>query len=118
MRERDPGSAPAINDRVPFVFIVTPNKKAIQADRVEHPDHLEAQGAVIDYGHYITNQLQEPLKQLFTLVVEQIPGARRVPKEGREKEVMRLMFQPALDALKRRDGGMRDMTSYFGAVGI
>jgi hypothetical protein len=30
---------------------------------------------------------------------------------------MRLMFQPALDALKRA-GGMRDMTSHFGAVGI
>jgi hypothetical protein len=41
-----------------------------------------------------------------------------VPKEGREKEVMRLMFQPALDILKRREGGMRDMTSFFGAVGM
>lgn len=116
MRERDPGSAPAINDRVPYVFTVHPDKKAIQAERVEHPDHLEAQGAVIDYGHYITNQIMEPVKQLFALVVDMIPGARRVPKEGREKEVLRVMFQPALDAVKRRNGGMRDMSSYFAFV--
>jgi hypothetical protein len=33
MRERDPGSAPQINDRVQYAFVVTDNPKALQADR-------------------------------------------------------------------------------------
>jgi DNA polymerase elongation subunit (family B) len=35
MRERDPGSAPQINDRVQYAFVVTDNPKALQADRVK-----------------------------------------------------------------------------------
>jgi hypothetical protein len=31
MRERDPGSAPQINDRVQYAFVVTDNPKALQA---------------------------------------------------------------------------------------
>jgi hypothetical protein len=134
MRERDPGSAPAINDRVPYVFVVSDNKKAIQAERVEHPDHVQEQGCKIDYGHYITNQIMEPVKQLFALVVEQLPGVRvsslasgaqisgavademRGVKEQkkREKEVERLLFQPALDELARRGENMLDISSFFG----
>jgi cation transport regulator ChaB len=40
-------------------------------------------------------------------------SARRA-QEGREKGGHAPhAFQPALDALKRRDGGMRDMTSHW-----
>jgi hypothetical protein len=52
---------------------------------------------VIDYSHYTTSS--GPLKQLFARG-GQDPGRARCPG-GREREVMRLMFQPALDILKR-----------------
>jgi DNA polymerase delta subunit 1 len=41
MRERDPGSAPQINDRVQYAFVVTDNPKALQADRVEDPKFIQ-----------------------------------------------------------------------------
>jgi hypothetical protein len=41
MRERDPGSAPQINDRVQYAFVVTDNPKALQADRVEDPKFIK-----------------------------------------------------------------------------
>ena len=43
MAERDPGSAPAVGDRVPYVYVLpAPGEErgALQGDRIEHPDHL------------------------------------------------------------------------------
>jgi DNA polymerase delta subunit 1 len=127
MRDRDPGSAPSINDRVPYAFVVTANPKAIQADRVEDPAHIRDNGLTLDYGHYITNQIMEPVKQLFALVVHELPGARMaslIParageeaqakaQKAREDEVTRLLFKEALDTISRSSQGMQDMRSFF-----
>jgi DNA polymerase delta subunit 1 len=127
MRERDPGSAPSINDRVPYVFVVTDHPRALQADRVEDPAYIAEHDLRIDYAHYITNQIMEPVKQLFALVVDQLPGCRRaslMPRDGsdaarrdaqknREREVVRLLFQPSLDTVGRQAAGMQDMRTFF-----
>lgn len=83
MRARDPGSAPQVNDRVPYVYVQTPRApkgaKLLQGDRIEHPDYVRAnpRKVKVDYTFYITNQCMLPVCQLLALVVEQVPGCRK-----------------------------------------
>jgi DNA polymerase elongation subunit (family B) len=72
MGKRDPGNKPSIGDRIPFVFIENPDKKALQGDRIETPDYIIANKLKINYSHYITNQIMKPLQQLFALVLEKM----------------------------------------------
>jgi DNA polymerase elongation subunit (family B) len=72
MGKRDPGNKPKPGDRIKYVYIVNPDKKALQGDKIETPDFIVQNKIPIDYTHYITNQLMKPLQQLFGLAVEQI----------------------------------------------
>jgi len=69
---RDPGNKPTSGDRIPFVYIVNPNKKALQGDKIETPTYIRENNIQIDYSFYITNQIMKPLLQLFGLVLEDI----------------------------------------------
>jgi DNA polymerase elongation subunit (family B) len=131
MRKRDPGSAPQVNDRIPFVYIVTKppprGTKVLQGDKIEHPVFIEENKLEIDYGFYITNQIMNPVVQLYALVLDQIKGYRKpagyyeqmeqsfitkdnlTPKKAREKvqrlkekEVEELLFKPYLLKLENK----------------
>jgi DNA polymerase elongation subunit (family B) len=69
---RDPGNKPGPGDRIPFVYINTTNKKALQGDKIETPTYIKEQGLKIDYSFYITNQIMKPVQQVFALVLEKI----------------------------------------------
>ena len=69
---RDPGNKPSSGDRIPFVYIHTNNKKALQGDKIETPNYIKENKLSIDYSFYITNQIMKPLLQLFSLVLEDI----------------------------------------------
>ena len=100
MKERDPGSAPASNDRVPYVYINVKEKKGVkllQGDRVEHPDFIRENNLKINYKFYITNQLMKPIMQIFELCLKK-------PDEP---------FLDALNRLERENSGVRDISSYF-----
>ena len=124
MGKRDPGNKPGSGDRIPFVYIKTDNKKALQGERVEHPDYIKENNIPIDYGFYITNQIMKPLVQVFTLVLDQIPEFKKrkealydkletlketldeekyAKKETqlKEKEVKAIIFDYYLDLLKK-----------------
>ena len=45
----------------------------LQGDRIEHPDYVRKMKLKPDYTHYITNQLQKPIQQIYGLVLDQIP---------------------------------------------
>ena len=77
MGQRDPGNKPSVGDRVPYVYIHNPDKKALQGDRVEHPVYMKQNGIKPNYAFYITNQIMKPVQQLFALVLEDIPGFKR-----------------------------------------
>jgi len=70
--KRDPGNKPKPGDRIKYVYIITPEKKSLQGDKIETPDYIIQNKIQIDYNHYITNQLMKPLQQLFGLAVDQI----------------------------------------------
>jgi DNA polymerase elongation subunit (family B) len=69
---RDPGNKPSSGDRIPFVYIVHKNKKALQGEKIETPTFIKETGLQIDYSFYISNQIMKPLLQLFSLVLEDI----------------------------------------------
>jgi DNA polymerase elongation subunit (family B) len=69
---REPGNKPTSGDRVPFVYIVNSNKKALQGEKIETPTFIRDNKLQIDYSFYITNQIMKPLLQLFGLVLNDI----------------------------------------------
>jgi len=77
MGKRDPGNKPSIGDRIPFVYIQNPDKKALQGERIEHPDYIVANKIKPNYAFYITNQIMKPIQQVFALVLENIPSYKR-----------------------------------------
>jgi hypothetical protein len=73
MTARDAGNAPNVGDRLKFVHIQTPDKK-LQGDKIEHIDYVRTKKLQIDTGYYITNQIQNPVAQLFALCIAQVDG--------------------------------------------
>ena len=77
MGKRDPGNKPSNGDRIPFVYIQNPDKKALQGERIETPDYILANKIKPNYAFYITNQIMKPIQQVFALVLESIPSYKR-----------------------------------------
>lgn len=61
-------------DRIAFVYIVHPDKKTLQGNKIEIPEYILANPDTcqIDYQHYITNQIMKPVCQLFTLMYDDL----------------------------------------------
>jgi DNA polymerase elongation subunit (family B) len=98
MGKRDPGNKPKPGDRIKYVYIVNPDKKALQGDKIETPDFIIQNKVPIDYTHYITNQLMKPLQQLFGLAVEQI-------WELQKKSQLIRAFKKEMIVLEKEYGG-------------
>lgn len=71
--QRDPGNKPQINDRIPYVYINVPGAK-LQGDKVENPEYIVENKLTPDYLHYITNQIMNPVLQLYALCLEELPN--------------------------------------------
>lgn len=69
MFERDPGSAPRMNERVPFMFITHPNKKAKMYEKVEDPGYAKEHNLYPDLLYYLENQLKNPLSQFYGCLI-------------------------------------------------
>ena len=111
--KRDPGNKPSVGDRVAFVYIENPDKKALQGDRIETPEFIRANSSVkINYSFYITNQLMKPLQQVFALVLEQLPGFKK--KKGYtlrvwHKELADLKTKyPGEEQYKKKEDNLRN----------
>ena len=137
MGARDPGNKPGAGDRIPFVYIQTAKKAALQGERIEHPTFIKENRLRPDYEFYITNQLMKPLLQVFSLVLEDIPAFRRRLPEFRNKlsvlrqtceseeayekketklrndNVERLIFADILREIKNKRQGNVSIASYF-----
>ena len=66
--KRDPGNKPDVNDRVPWVYVITKGKVELQGDRVEDPGYVIKNKLEIDYLFYITNQIMKPSLQFLELI--------------------------------------------------
>jgi DNA polymerase elongation subunit (family B) len=72
---RDPGNKPKPNDRIAYIYFDATRTRDCkrQGDRIETPEFMREKGLQPDYKHYITNQIQKPLTQLFRLFWTQVP---------------------------------------------
>jgi DNA polymerase delta subunit 1 len=118
MAKRDPGNAPASGDRIPYVFIIAPvgqEASRIQGDRVEHPAFVkESSGRLkLDAKYYIEHQLMNPLAQLFSLCVTQMPGYSAATHGAMDAEsaASDILFHAALAACGR--AGVRAFAERF-----
>ncbi len=105
MGERNPGNKPQVNDRIPFLYIKTDaikGKKLLQSDKIEHPDYIREKSIPVDYMFYVTNQIMNPVTQIFECVykdkAEQIVFGDLLRTEKNKKEkIMEItsFFKPA-----------------------
>ena len=76
MEERDPGNKPQVGDRLAYLYVAERKGEKKQGDKIEHVDYARQKGLKPDVEFYITNQLQNPIAQLFALALEQLEGYR------------------------------------------
>lgn len=68
MKKRDPGSAPQVGDRVPYV-IIQAAKGAPAYEKSEDPVYVLENNLPIDTEYYLTNQLSNPLTRIFEPII-------------------------------------------------
>lgn len=90
MESRDPGTAPKVGDRLQFVFVAENKYKGKQGERIEEVGYVKSKGLTPDTSFYITNQIQNPVAQLFALCIDRLEGyvAPRRPSYTTLKEQM------------------------------
>ena len=110
--ERDPGNKPSSGDRIPYVYIVNPNKKALQGEKIETPSYILENKIKIDYSFYITNQIMKPVQQVFALVLEKIwINMKKIPKVKRFRQEIETLrkntpkekFEAKVEQLKNKE---------------
>jgi DNA polymerase elongation subunit (family B) len=141
MGKRDSGNKPGNGDRIPYVYIENPDRKALQGERIETPDFILKNKLKINYAFYITNQIMKPLQQVFALVLEQMKDFRK--KKGhtlqawfkelkelkkdypdleqykdkeeslRNKEVKALLFDAYIRKTNNTNKGAREITEFY-----
>jgi len=74
MAERDPGTAPKVGDRVQYVYVAENKEASKQGDRIENVEYVRSHNLKPDTHLYITNQIQNPVAQLFALCIDQLDG--------------------------------------------
>ena len=94
---------PSIGDRIAYIFIENPDKKALQGERIETPDFIISNKLKINYSHYITNQIMKPIQQLFALVLEKLSAFKK--RKGHTLRVWK-------DELKKLKDEYPDETQY------
>jgi DNA polymerase elongation subunit (family B) len=72
MGERDFGTKPKPGDRMKYAFIETKIKGGLQGEKIETPEFIVKNKLKLDYYHYITNQLMNPILQLLGLVIADV----------------------------------------------
>jgi DNA polymerase elongation subunit (family B) len=109
MAARDPGTAPKVGDRLQFVFVAENKEKGKQGERIEEVGYVRTKKLTPDASFYITNQIQNPVAQLFALCIDQLDGyvAPRRPSWGTLMEQMMEKYndeeQAMLGVLARKE---------------
>jgi len=144
---REPGNKPTSGDRVPYVYFVNKQEKKgikmLQGDKIESPAFITDNNLPINYGFYISNQIMNPLLQLFGLVLEEMWQLSKIRQLGKvatfkrqvesikseltdptkidakinklkDKEVKLLLFQKYLTKMDNIRDGNQEIDVFFG----
>ena len=139
--EREPGNKPKPGDRIKYAFIENKNEKLL-GNRIETPEYIKEHKLAIDYHYYITNQLMNPLLQLFSLALDKVYQYKNkkhtlqsyldkmfddcdqdleLYMKKREKycssEVKQLLFDPFLTEIYNTQNGIQTLFQFYKRTG-
>ena len=77
MEERDAGNKPQVGDRLSYIYVANRKDEKKQGDKIEHVDYVREKKLKPDVEFYITNQIQNPVAQLFALAIEDLDGYKK-----------------------------------------
>ena len=132
---REPGNKPASGDRIPYIYIQTTGKK-LQGEKIETPSFIKEKKLKIDYGYYITNQIMNPILQIYSLVlfdmkefkrrknsfIQELDTLKDNMEESKYKkkeqdlkdaEVEKILFEPYLIIERNKKNNNKMITSFF-----
>jgi DNA polymerase elongation subunit (family B) len=142
--EREPGNKPKPGDRIQYAFIESKEQKLL-GDRIETLEYIAKHKVPLDYHYYITNQLMNPLLQLFSLALDKVYLYKKCKQQTiiemnsvldkmydecdsnlelymkkREKycsaEIKKLLFDPFLVELYNARNGIRTLLQFYHKV--
>jgi len=124
---RDPGNAPAVGDRVAFVYVATDIGKndskqpTLQGDRIETPAYIKANALDPDYRFYIEHQIANPICQMFGLLLDKFPEMIGCDIEAdpvwKEKKAFELLFGRAIQKCNSKNHA-KGFIRLFSGVGL
>lgn len=121
MADRDPGSAPAINSRLPYAYItnktIKENPDIKQGERIEHPDFILKNKLKLDYMFYVTNQIQVPISRILVLEYGGFGDLhdKKFYEDGL-REVDRVHFLPALRDKRHKEENIQSISTFIGST--
>jgi len=77
MEERDAGNKPQVGDRLSYIYVSNRRDEKKQGDKIESVDYVREKKLKPDVEFYITNQIQNPVAQLFALAIEDLDGYKK-----------------------------------------
>jgi DNA polymerase elongation subunit (family B) len=77
MEARDAGNKPQVGDRLSYIYVSNRRDEKKQGDKIEHVDYVREKKLKPDVEFYITNQIQNPVAQLFALAIEDLDGYKK-----------------------------------------
>jgi DNA polymerase elongation subunit (family B) len=77
MEERDAGNKPQVGDRLSYVYVASRKDEKKQGDKIESVEYVREKKLKPDVEFYITNQIQNPVAQLFALAIDQLDGYKK-----------------------------------------
>jgi hypothetical protein len=119
MAERDPGNKPQVGDRIAYVYV--DGREGKQGERIDQIDYVRKNNLRPDVEFYITNQIQNPVAQLFALCIESMDGYK--PPSKSYKQVYAELLEKngnteetTLDVLKKKEKQLESMLFLKSAV--
>jgi len=94
MADRDPGNKPQVGDRLAYIYVAERRDQKKQGDKIEQIDYVRQHKLKPDTEFYITNQIQNPVAQMFALGLEQLEGYR---ERVNYKAVFNEMYEEELE---------------------
>jgi DNA polymerase elongation subunit (family B) len=77
MEERDAGNKPQVGDRLSYIYVANRKDEKKQGDKIESIEYVREKKLKPDVEFYITNQIQNPVAQLFALAIEDLDGYKK-----------------------------------------
>jgi DNA polymerase elongation subunit (family B) len=124
---RDPESAPKPGDRIPYVFIQTKKRNALQGEKSEDPEYVKQhpKTSKIDSLYYLEHQVSKPLYSMFELTVKDPttgklfktgsddPATQRKASRASDKEIRKRIWLDLETRAKNDMDGQRTITDFF-----